>query len=547
MPPQSLKQWHWTLLGSLAGLLLGYAQVGNRLGEPVGGDGFISQATFERELRLSPVSGIARLKNITVCPPDRGIEIVRMQRLAHAPNAAQSTYADAKFAAPVPFQTTTGADAGKSYRSVTDYIAQLARANPHIQPRYAWWQETSVTIALWTLSGAVLLGAFWPPVLRLLVGAGFGQPPQQTQFDLSLFNVHPTPSTSPNLPLFDDSSLREIEAAVLQNLRSQDPPHLSPSSPDTPHPAPVRPLIAPPLQAMLQPPEQEKHYQGEYYPVARTTAETAHPHPVHQHSSQPQRSSTTPMPPPTPHLDHKLPGQHTPSDSAPHAFTLVELLVVLGIITTLVSILMPALRLARQSAQQIQCASQLRQLGAALYLYADLNKGWLPAWSGWHTYPDGSSSEDEIGLAWTERLAPHFVPPDHRVYNCPSFPDPTPRRNYFLAAQWAGKNQHQAMKLADIKTTSRFVLSGDKTQRSLYPPPFGTSNHLCDDADPDDFGGGDPILAWPWQQGGFWMHRGGNNVLFDDSHVALFPAFDRTAMTFHPTKMLDWSEIAPDP
>lgn len=60
------------------------------------------------------------------------------------------------------------------------------------------------------------------------------------------------------------------------------------------------------------------------------------------------------------------------------AFTLVELLVVIGIIALLISILLPVLGGARDSARQVQCASSVRQLGMALVNYASNHKGRYP-------------------------------------------------------------------------------------------------------------------------------------------------------------------------
>ncbi len=51
------------------------------------------------------------------------------------------------------------------------------------------------------------------------------------------------------------------------------------------------------------------------------------------------------------------------------AFTLIEVLVVVGIISVLIAVLLPAINRAREAARHVQCASQLRQIGAGLYLY----------------------------------------------------------------------------------------------------------------------------------------------------------------------------------
>src|SRR5690349_17412530 len=61
-----------------------------------------------------------------------------------------------------------------------------------------------------------------------------------------------------------------------------------------------------------------------------------------------------------------------------HGFTLVELLVVIGIIAVLISLILPALNKARSGAQKAVCLSNQRQLMSAVYLYSLSFKGGIP-------------------------------------------------------------------------------------------------------------------------------------------------------------------------
>jgi prepilin-type processing-associated H-X9-DG protein/prepilin-type N-terminal cleavage/methylation domain-containing protein len=123
------------------------------------------------------------------------------------------------------------------------------------------------------------------------------------------------------------------------------------------------------------------------------------------------------------------------------AFTLVELLVVIGIIALLISILLPSLSKARESAKRVQCQSNLRQLGYAMIQYCNGNRGVLP-FTSWN---DGSLLYTEDWLWWQasrssrieeSSIRPYlnFTKDKLDIFRCPSDDFSSPRVKQNAAA-----------------------------------------------------------------------------------------------------------------
>ena len=110
-------------------------------------------------------------------------------------------------------------------------------------------------------------------------------------------------------------------------------------------------------------------------------------------------------------------------------FTLVELLVVIGIIALLIAILLPTLSKARESARRTECASNLRQVGIAVRFYALDSRDQVPL--GYRTGTkqfnsmvySGGTVRRFVLFGW---LYPAGLMKNPRVFFCPSENNPQP-------------------------------------------------------------------------------------------------------------------------
>ncbi len=207
-----------------------------------------------------------------------------------------------------------------------------------------------------------------------------------------------------------------------------------------------------------------------------------------------------------------------PSRSFPRrAFTILELLIVLGIVAVLAAIIFPVFARARQNARRASCQTHLKQIGLGMMQYARDYDEKMPL------------SLTVQGETWVDILHPYIK--SDAVFLCPNdltpFPLPNPyrrRTSYALNQLYAhiprerlfstpGSGPH-SINLAKIQSPAGTIAAGDSSDYlQVTMAPRSTSVALALNAAPPSFGDGGKLGRFVGR------HLDGTNWLFLDGHV----------------------------
>jgi len=263
MDVQSLQRWHWIVIGLIAGAVVGGGRLMAVSDKEVGGPDFITQAQFERELRLPPIE-LSKGKPqpyITglAIHQAKGVDLVSFREL----DTETLEYKPRWFAAPRPYKSLGALSDVPAGYTVADYLSE---AQPPVGFSNAWWETPGGAMAIWVGGGAVVIGGIWPFILNLLIGAGLGRKPKEQEYDLSRFKSEEAPQAQKQVSEEDRKRMEELEAEMIAGLNSEGD---RPQAQAARQPGVLKELHAEEVVEAPVGPREQKDYVGEYYPVEK--------------------------------------------------------------------------------------------------------------------------------------------------------------------------------------------------------------------------------------------------------------------------------------
>lgn len=273
MAIRDIKHWQWIAISVVVGGVLAAVHLFNRPGHTDTTGNVISPGMFAAKVsRLVGREKQPALRHVVIHPPmrsaspgDSRVQLVTGEIFDRI-GGGKSAYKPFHLYSPIPFVTD---DAQTQARgpdfSIRHFLDEGAVPGTGTSYTYAWWLSAPVIVASRLGLSVLVIGVLWPPLLSLLIGAGWGggSAEADTTYDLNRFATDPEP-TEVAATVVGDDGLRDFNNSLAQTLHQAfDTPTCAPKA--TP-PSTVE-LSSPPLDVAASELRTEKTYHGDYYPV----------------------------------------------------------------------------------------------------------------------------------------------------------------------------------------------------------------------------------------------------------------------------------------